>query len=64
MGHIQQFSPYSASNWAIEGLTKSIALELPKGMAIIALDPGIVNTDMLAFCFGDSAADYQNPEEW
>ncbi|XP_023539754.1 NADPH-dependent pterin aldehyde reductase-like [Cucurbita pepo subsp. pepo] len=58
------FSPYCASKWAIEGLTKSIALELPKGMAIIALDPGIVNTDMLAISFGDSAPDYQNPEEW
>ncbi|XP_038876513.1 NADPH-dependent pterin aldehyde reductase-like [Benincasa hispida] len=58
------FSAYSASKWAIEGLTKSIAQELPNGMAIIALHPGIVNTDMLLSCFGDLAANHQNPPEW
>lgn len=58
------FSAYSASKWGIEGLTKSIAQELPKGMAIIALHPGIVNTDMLVTCFADLAANYQNPQQW
>uniref|UniRef100_A0A9I9DRH7 NADPH-dependent pterin aldehyde reductase-like n=1 Tax=Cucumis melo TaxID=3656 RepID=A0A9I9DRH7_CUCME len=58
------FSPYSASKWGIEGLTKSIAEELPKGMAIIALHPGIVNTDMLRTAFGDFASNYQNPQQW
>ncbi|XP_022155162.1 NADPH-dependent pterin aldehyde reductase-like isoform X2 [Momordica charantia] len=58
------FSPYSTSKWAIEGLTKSIAPELPEGMAIIALHPGVINTDMLVTCFGDLAANYQTPEPW
>uniref|UniRef100_A0A0A0KIZ2 NADPH-dependent pterin aldehyde reductase-like n=2 Tax=Cucumis sativus TaxID=3659 RepID=A0A0A0KIZ2_CUCSA len=58
------FSSYSASKWGIEGLTKSIAEELPKGMAIIALHPGTVNTDMLHIAFGDLASNYQNPQQW
>ena len=52
------------SKWAIEGLSKSVAKELPDGMAIVALDPGIINTEMLAFRFGDLASQYQSPEEW
>ncbi|KAL5714692.1 hypothetical protein ACHQM5_016618 [Ranunculus cassubicifolius] len=59
-----QVAPYCASKWAIEGLTKSVAKELPQGMAIVALSPGVVNTDMLASCFGASASLYQTPEAW
>lgn len=33
-------------------------------MAIVALNPGVINTDMLASCFGNSAALYQAPEAW
>ncbi|KAL0533361.1 hypothetical protein IC582_030180 [Cucumis melo] len=57
-------APYCASKWAIEGLTRSVAKELPEGMAIVALSPGVVNTDMLASCFGDSASLYQTPDSW
>lgn len=32
-----QVAPYCASKWAIEGLTRSVAKELPAGMAIVAL---------------------------
>ena len=56
--------PYCASKWAVEGLTKSVAKELPEGMAVVALNPGVINTDMLASCFGNSAALYQTPESW
>lgn len=59
-----QVAPYCATKWAIEGLTRSVAKELPPGVAIIALSPGVVNTDMLASCFGSSAALYQTPEAW
>ncbi|RWW63682.1 hypothetical protein BHE74_00029114 [Ensete ventricosum] len=45
-------APYCASKWAVEGLTKSVAKELPPGLAIVALSPGVINTDMLASCFG------------
>ena len=27
---------------------RSVAEELPKGMAVVALNPGVINTDMLA----------------
>lgn len=57
-------APYCASKWAIEGLTRSLAKELPPGMAVVALNPGVINTDMLASCFGASAALYQSPESW
>ncbi|KAF3952283.1 hypothetical protein CMV_022145 [Castanea mollissima] len=57
-------APYCASKWAIEGLTRSVAKELPDGMAVIALNPGVIKTDMLESCFGDSAGLYQEPEAW
>ncbi|KAE8648151.1 NADPH-dependent pterin aldehyde reductase [Cucumis sativus] len=57
-------APYCASKWAIEGLTRSVAKELPEGMGIVALNPGVINTDMLASCFGDSASLYQTPDSW
>ncbi|CAK9326817.1 unnamed protein product [Citrullus colocynthis] len=56
-------SAYSASKWAIEGLTKSVAKEVGDGMTIVALDPGIINTQMLAFHFGDLASQYQSPKQ-
>ncbi|KAL0908206.1 hypothetical protein M5K25_022684 [Dendrobium thyrsiflorum] len=59
-----EVAPYCASKWAIEGLSKSVAKELPPGLAIVALSPGVVNTDMLASCFGSNAALYQSPESW
>ncbi|XP_022929927.1 NADPH-dependent pterin aldehyde reductase-like [Cucurbita maxima] len=57
-------APYCASKWAIEGLSRSVAKEVPEGMAIVALSPGVINTDMLASCFGDSASLYQSPDTW
>lgn len=57
-------APYCASKWAIEGLTRSVSKELPEGMAVVALNPGVINTDMLASCFGASASLYQSPESW
>jgi NAD(P)-dependent dehydrogenase (short-subunit alcohol dehydrogenase family) len=48
----------------MEGLTKALAQELPKGMAAIPLSPGIIDTDMLRSCFGGEAGMYPGPEEW
>lgn len=59
-----EVAPYCASKWAIEGLTQSLAQELPHGLAAIPLNPGIINTDMLRSCFGGSASGYPSPEEW
>ncbi len=59
-----EVGPYCATKWAIEGLTKSLAQELPKGMAAIPLNPGIINTDMLRSTFGAQAQSFQNAEAW
>ena len=59
-----EVAPYCATKWAIEGLTQAFAQELPSGMAAVALNPGIINTDMLQSCFGGSASGYLSPAEW
>jgi NAD(P)-dependent dehydrogenase (short-subunit alcohol dehydrogenase family) len=59
-----EVAPYCATKWAIEGLTKALAEELPKGMAAVPLNPGIIDTDMLRTCFSDSASSYPKPDDW
>jgi NAD(P)-dependent dehydrogenase (short-subunit alcohol dehydrogenase family) len=57
-------APYCATKWAIEGLTKALAEELPKGLAAVPLNPGVVDTDMLRTCFPESASSYPKAGEW
>ena len=57
-------APYCATKWAIEGLTRALAQELPKGMAAVPLNPGIVDTDMLRISFGEAAGGYESPTKW
>lgn len=57
-------APYCASKWAIEGLTRALAQEVPKSMAAIPLNPGIIDTDMLKICFGDEAKQYPTAARW
>ncbi|MDF1814809.1 MAG: SDR family NAD(P)-dependent oxidoreductase [Verrucomicrobiales bacterium] len=57
-------TPYCASKWAIEGLTRGLAQDLPSGLAAVALNPGVIHTDMLQSCFGPGAAAYLSPKEW
>lgn len=59
-----QVAPYCASKWAIEGLTKALAQELPPSMAAIPLSPGIIHTDMLEICYGEDAAAYTSIQDW
>jgi NAD(P)-dependent dehydrogenase (short-subunit alcohol dehydrogenase family) len=59
-----EVAPYCASKWGIEGLTQAFAQELPSGLAAIALNPGIIDTDMLRSCFGGSASSYPSPAQW
>ncbi|MDI1337914.1 MAG: SDR family NAD(P)-dependent oxidoreductase [Lacunisphaera sp.] len=59
-----EFAPYCASKFAIEGLTKALAQELPVGMAAVPLNPGGINTDMLRQAWGDGAASYPKAETW
>ncbi len=56
--------PYCASKWAVEGLSRCLAMEIPAGMAAVSLDPGTINTDMLRFTFGPGAEEYPTPESW
>jgi NAD(P)-dependent dehydrogenase (short-subunit alcohol dehydrogenase family) len=57
-------APYCASKWAMEGLTQSLAQELPAGMAAVPLNPGIIDTEMLRSCFGGAAGSYPKPADW
>jgi len=57
-------APYCASKWGVEGLTRSLAQELPKGLAAIAFNPGVINTDMLQSTFGSQANAYPTPQQW
>ncbi len=59
-----QVAPYCATKWAIEGLSQAMAQELPDGMAVAALNPGVINTSMLQSCFGNSASSYIGAEQW
>lgn len=60
-----ELAPYSASKFAIEGITKSMALELPNGMAVVALDPGgSISTPMLYSCAPQYVNGSPTPEMW
>ncbi|KNA17552.1 hypothetical protein SOVF_078960 [Spinacia oleracea] len=59
-----QVAPYCASKWAVEGLTRAVAKELSSGMAIVALSPGVIHTEMLESCFGSTAHVYPKPDNW
>lgn len=57
-------APYCASKFAVEGMTRALAQELPSGMAAIALNPGVIDTDMLRTAWGATAASHAKPDEW
>ncbi len=59
-----EVAPYCATKWAIEGLTQALAQELPRGLAAVALNPGVIDTDMLRSCFGAAAGGHDGPEAW
>jgi NAD(P)-dependent dehydrogenase (short-subunit alcohol dehydrogenase family) len=59
-----EVAPYCATKFAVEGLTQALAQELPRGMAAVPLNPGVINTDMLQSCFGSGAKAYPTPEDW
>ncbi len=57
-------APYCATKWGVEGLTRALAQELPKGLAAVPLNPGIIDTDMLRTAFGATASRFLNPAAW
>ncbi len=63
-GTAPEVAPYCATKWAIEGLTQSLAQELPQGLAAVSLNPGVIHTEMLESAFGASASAYPDPDRW
>lgn len=59
-----EVAPYCASKWGIEGLTQALAQELPEGLAAVAVNPGVIDTDMLRSAFGEEASAYRDATEW
>lgn len=57
-------APYCATKWAVEGLSLATAGEVPQGVAVVAVNPGIIHTEMLESCFGDDAGAYDDPGAW
>ena len=57
-------APYCMSKWGIEGLSQAAAQEVADGVAVVALNPGVIDTPMLRSCFGEGAAAHQDPESW
>ena len=55
---------YCASKWAIEGLTRALALDLPQGIAAVAVNPGIIDTAMLRKCWAEGASAYPAADAW
>ncbi|MFQ6642992.1 hypothetical protein Gotur_017391 [Gossypium turneri] len=37
---------------------------MPDEFAVVALSPGVINTEMLQSCFGNLASGYQTPDAW
>lgn len=59
-----EVGPYCATKFAVEGMTGSLAQELPEGMAAVPLSPGVIHTEMLDVAFGDAAAEHWGTAEW
>lgn len=59
-----EVAPYCCTKWGIEGLTQALSQELPAGLAAVALNPGIIDTDMLRSTFGESSSEFPDPATW
>lgn len=59
-----EVAPYCCTKWGVEGLTQALSQELPAGLAAVALNPGIIDTDMLRRTCGASSSAYPDPATW
>jgi NAD(P)-dependent dehydrogenase (short-subunit alcohol dehydrogenase family) len=59
-----EVAPYCASKWAIEGLTQALSQELPDNIGTVALNPGVINTEMLQKCWGNEANSFPGAQQW
>lgn len=57
-------APYCATKYAIEGLSMATAQDTGGKVAVIPMNPGIIDTDMLRSTFGDSAGDFPDADAW
>ena len=57
-------APYCATKYAIEGLSLAAAHDTGGKVAVIPMNPGIIDTDMLRSCFGGDAGHYPDASEW
>ncbi len=57
-------APYCASKWGVEGLSQALAQELPGQLFCVAVNPGVIDTEMLRLCFGGTAEHYRSVHDW
>ncbi|MHC4224277.1 MAG: SDR family oxidoreductase [Planctomycetota bacterium] len=55
-------SPYCATKFAVEALSGSLSREVAPGVAVVAVNPGVVGTEMLATCFEGAVEGATAPE--
>ena len=63
-GTSPEVAPYCATKWAIEGLSQAVSQETGGKVAVVALNPGIIDTDMLRSTFGSGAGHYPEAKAW
>lgn len=59
-----EVAPYCCTKWGVEGLTQALSQELPRGLAAVALNPGIIDTEMLQSTFGEGSSNFPVPAAW
>ena len=59
-----EVAPYCTTKWGIEGMSRALSQELPSGLAAVALNPGIIDTDMLRLTLGGGASGYPGAADW
>ena len=57
-------APYCATKYAIEGLSLATAQDTGGKVAVIPINPGIIDTEMLRSCFGCGAGHYPDAADW
>lgn len=59
-----EVAPYCATKYAIEGLSMATAQDTGGKVAVIPMNPGIIDTDMLRSTFGSSAGGFPDADDW
>lgn len=57
-------APYCATKYAIEGLSMATAQDTNGKVAVIPMNPGIIDTDMLRSTFGGEAGGFPDADDW